>query len=110
VSVTGECGGDTGAGDRRLRWRHRCGWAVAVRLEETARGCGSTPAGARRGALRAVGPSLVRRFERQAAGTPAPDGRDLSGRSRSRVRIAAAPEADLAGRVTAGIPIVIRHD
>jgi len=30
--------------------------------------------------------SLVKRFERQPAGTPAPDGRDLSGRSWSRVR------------------------
>ncbi|MFK4267623.1 dioxygenase family protein [Streptomyces milbemycinicus] len=30
--------------------------------------------------------SLVKRFERQPAGTPAPDGRDLSGKSWSRVR------------------------
>ncbi|WUO34763.1 intradiol ring-cleavage dioxygenase [Streptomyces sp. NBC_00286] len=30
--------------------------------------------------------SLVKRFERQAAGTPTPDGRDLSGQSWSRVR------------------------
>ncbi len=30
--------------------------------------------------------SLVKRFERQPAGTPAPDGRDLPGKSWSRVR------------------------
>ncbi|MGW2048318.1 dioxygenase family protein [Streptomyces sp. NPDC001858] len=33
-----------------------------------------------------VKPSLVKPFERQPAGTPTPDGRDLSGRSWSRVR------------------------
>ena len=39
-----------------------------------------------RDAVFGVKESLVRDFEREAAGTPAPDGRDLGGRSWSRVR------------------------
>jgi hypothetical protein len=46
--------------------------------------------------------SLVKRFERQPAGTPALDGRDLSGKSWSRVRfdIVLPPAADLRIRIS----------
>ncbi|MFF5989250.1 dioxygenase family protein [Prauserella flavalba] len=53
----------------------------------------------RRDSVFGVKDSLVKRFERQAAGTPAPDGRDLGDRTWSRVRfdIVLAPEQADAG-------------